>query len=69
MIQYKVVKTISKKEYSWFDNDIKPGTILYYYEGDTSKFTMPDEISVTFTPYSNDYFTVPRDCVKFIKEV
>jgi hypothetical protein len=69
MIQYKVVKNISKREYSWFDNDIKPGTILYQYEGDASRFVMSDEIAVTFSKNSNDYFTVPRNCVKFIKEV
>jgi|WetSurSiteA1Bulk_404760.scaffolds.fasta_scaffold03767_2 hypothetical protein len=68
-IKYKVKRDIKKSECLLCDSDIKKGTILYAFDGDTEFFITDEGLAVTFNKNGNyPYFEIPRDSVEFFGE-
>lgn len=68
-IKYKVKRDIKKEECSLCTSDIKKGTILYAFDGDTKFFITTEGLAVTFDKNgSYPYFEIPRDSVEFFGE-
>jgi hypothetical protein len=68
-IRYKVKRDIKKEECSLCSSDIKKGTILFAFDGDTNFFITGEGLAVTFNNSGgHPYFEIPRDSVEFFGE-
>lgn len=68
-IRYRLKRDIKKEECLLLSYDLKEGSILYAFDGDTRFFISPEGLAVTFDKNGGlPYFEIPRNSVEFFGE-